>query len=70
VIPVIDRWLPSGNGVAAQAFMRLYRHTGESKYQDAAAGILTALIGPHIDRIGYAGALSRALAMFIEESKN
>ena len=70
VVPVVDRWLPSGNGVAAQVFVRLYRQTRESKYQDVAAGILTALVGPHIDRIGYAGALSRALALFIEESKD
>lgn len=70
VMPVVDRWLPSGNGVAAQVFVRLYRHTREQKYRDAATGILTALIGPHIDRIGYAGALNRALALFIEESKN
>ncbi len=68
--PAIDRWLPSGNGVAAQVLMRLYVHTKMPRYQDRAETILTALIGPNIDRIGYAGALNRALALFVWESEN
>ncbi len=68
--PAIDRWLPSGNGVAAQVLMRLYVHTKMPRYRDRAETILTALIGPNIDRIGYAGALNRALALFVRESEN
>lgn len=68
--PAIDRWLPSGNGVAAQVLMRLYVHTKMPRYRDRAETILTALIGPNIDRIGYAGALNRALALFVWESEN
>ncbi|MDE2955241.1 MAG: DUF255 domain-containing protein [Gemmatimonadota bacterium] len=68
--PAIDRWLPSGNGVAAQVLMRLFVHTKMPRYQDRAETILTVLIGPNIDRIGYAGALNRALALFVRESKN
>ena len=68
--PAIDRWLPSGNGVAAQVFMRLFVHTQMPRYRDRAKAILTALIGPNIDRIGYAGALNRALALFVRESEN
>ena len=67
--PAIDRWLPSGNGVAAQVFMRLFVHTKMPYYRDQAETILTALIGPNIDRIGYAGALNRALALFVQEAK-
>ena len=68
--PAIDRWLPSGNGVAAQVFMRLFVQTQMPRYRDRAEAILTALIGPNIDRIGYAGALNRALALFVRESEN
>ena len=68
--PAIDRWLPSGNGVAAQVLMRLYVHTKMPRYRDRAETILTALVGPNIDRIGYAGALNRALALFVRESEN
>ena len=68
--PAIDRWLPSGNGVAAQVLMRLYVHTKMPRYRDRAETILAALIGPNIDRIGYAGALNRALALFVRESEN
>ncbi len=68
--PAVDRWLPSGNGVAAQVLMRLFKHTKMSRYREGAKGILTALIGPNIDRIGYAGALNRALAFFVRESEN
>ena len=68
--PAIDRWLPSGNGVAAQVFMRLFVHTKMPRYRDRAEAILTALIAPNIDRIGYAGALNRALALFVRESEN
>lgn len=68
--PAIDRWLPSGNGVAAQVLMRLFVHTKMPRYQDRAETILTVLIGPNIDRIGYAGALNRALALFVRESEN
>ena len=68
--PAIDRWLPSGNGVAAQVLMRLFVHTKKPHYRDRAETILTALIGPNIDRIGYAGALNRALALFVRESEN
>ena len=68
--PAIDRWLPSGNGVAAQVLMRLFVHTKMPRYRDRAETILTALIGPNIDRIGYAGALNRALALFVRESEN
>ena len=67
--PAIDRWLPSGNGVAAQVLMRLYVHTKMPHYRDRAETILTALIGPNIDRIGYAGALNRALALFVRGSE-
>ena len=67
--PAVDRWLPSGNGVAAQVFMRLFMHTQMPRYRDRAEAILTALIGPNIDRIGYAGALNRALALFVRESE-
>lgn len=67
--PAIDRWLPSGNGVAAQVLMRLYVHTKMPRYRDRAETILAALIGPNIDRIGYAGALNRALALFVRESE-
>ena len=67
--PAIDRWLPSGNGVAAQVFMRLFVQTQMPRYRDRAEAILTALIGPNIDRIGYAGALNRALALFVRESE-
>ena len=68
--PAIDRWLPSGNGVAAQVFMRLFVHTKMPRYRDRAEAILTALIAPNIDRIGYAGALNRALTLFVQESEN
>ena len=68
--PAIDRWLPSGNGVAAQVFMRLFVHTKIPRYRDRAEAILTALVAPNIDRIGYAGALNRALALFVRESEN
>ena len=68
--PAIDRWLPSGNGVAAQVLMRLFVHTKMPRYQDRAETILTVLTGPNIDRIGYAGALNRALALFVRESEN
>ncbi|MCY4352878.1 MAG: DUF255 domain-containing protein [Gemmatimonadetes bacterium] len=68
--PAIDRWLPSGNGVAAQVFMRLFVHTKMSRYRDQSEAILTALIAPNIDRIGYAGALNRALALFVQESEH
>lgn len=67
--PAIDRWLPSGNGVAAQVLVRLFVHTQMPRYRDRAEAILTALVGPNIDRIGYAGALSRALALFVRESE-
>ena len=70
ISPAIDRWLPSGNGVAAQVFMRLFVHTEMPRYRDRAEAILTALIAPNIDRIGYAGALNRALALFVQESEN
>lgn len=66
----IDRWLPSGNGVAAQVLMRLFAHTKMPRYRDRAEIILTVLVGPNIDRIGYAGALNRALALFVRESEN
>ena len=69
VMPTIDRWVPSGNGVTAQVLIRLYKHTRVSRYKDRAEDILTALVGPNIDRIGYAGALTRALALFVHESK-
>ena len=68
--PAIDRWLPSGNGVAAQVLMRLFVHTKMPRYRDRAEVILTTLIAPNIDRIGYAGALNRALALFVRESEN
>lgn len=68
--PAIDRWLPSGNGVSAQVFMRLFVHTKMPRYRDRTEAILTALIAPNIDRIGYAGALNRALALFVRESEN
>lgn len=66
----IDRWLPSGNGVAAQVLIRLFAHTKMPRYRDRAEIILTVLVGPNIDRIGYAGALNRALALFVRESEN
>ena len=66
VMPMIDRWVPSGNGVAAQVMVRLYTHTKKQAYQEAAENILMALIGSNIDRIGYAGAMNRALAMFLQ----
>ena len=68
--PAIDRWLPSGNGVAAQILMRLFVHTNMPHYRDRTEAILTALIGSNIDRIGYAGALNRALALFVRGSEN
>ena len=70
VAPAVDRWLPSANGVAAQVLMRLFAHTKLSRYRNGAEAILTALVGPNIDRIGYAGALHRALALFVRESEN
>ena len=60
--PAVDRWAPSGNGVAAQVLVRLYNLTGELKYQNVANSILTALIGPSIHRVSTLGALNRALA--------
>lgn len=68
--PVIDRWVPSANGVAAQVLMRLFAHTQMARYRNGAEAILTTLVGPNIDRIGYAGALHRALASFVRESEN
>ena len=70
IAPAVDRWLPSANGVAAQVLMRLFVHTKMSRYRNGAEAILTALVGPNINRIGYAGALHRALALFVRESKN
>ena len=67
--PAVDRWLPSGNGVAAQVFMRLFVLMEMPRYRDGSEAILTALVGPNIDRIGYAGALNRALALFVRESE-
>ena len=52
--PAVDRWLPSGNGVAAQVFMRLFVLMEMPRYRDRSEAILTALVGPNIDRIGYA----------------
>jgi uncharacterized protein YyaL (SSP411 family) len=65
VFPVKDHWLPSGNGVAAQVFLRLSKETGERKYRDAAHHILTSLLGPHIDEAASMGALCRALDMYL-----
>lgn len=68
--PVVDRWVPSANGVAAQVLMRLFAQTKMARYRNGAEAILTTLVGPNIDRIGYAGALHRALASFVRESEN
>ena len=59
--PVYDRLTPSANGVAAQVLVRLHRLTGDSQYLEAAERILKALIGPHLDRAAYLGALGRGL---------
>jgi len=65
IFNVGDHWLPSGNGVAAQVFVRLHKLTGDNKYQDVARRLLTALIGPHIDEAQSMGALCRALNMYL-----
>jgi len=65
IFPVGDHWLPAGNGVAAQVFVRLGKETGDKKYHDAARRILTVLMGPHIDEAPSMGALCRALDMFL-----
>lgn len=69
VFPVGDGWLPSANGVAAQVFIRLAQITQKQVYQDAAQGILTALIGPDIDGAASMGALCRALSMYVTFDK-
>ncbi len=65
IYDVGDHWLPSGNGVAAQVFVRLRKLTGDKKYQDVARRLLTILIGPHIDEAQSMGALCRALHMYL-----
>ena len=64
---VRDGWLPSGNGVAAQVYVQLKKHTGEEKYQEAARRILQALMGPNVDHVASMGALGRALNMHLSE---
>lgn len=65
---VFDRLMPSGNGVAAQVLIRLYRLTGHSPYLESAEGILTALIGPNLDRAANMGALGRGLFDYLHAS--
>ncbi len=67
--PALDRLLPSGNGVAVQVLLRLHTLTGHSPYRERASGILTALVGPHIDRAAYLGALSRGIIAYLYPSK-
>jgi uncharacterized protein len=43
---LLDNAVPSGNSVAAHALLRLWKHTGESRYCDHAAMILENLGGP------------------------
>jgi hypothetical protein len=53
--PLGDESVPSGNGVAALVLQRLGHLVGESRYLDAAQGVLT-LASEHIRRIPYAHA--------------
>ena len=64
VFPAVDRLSPSGNGVAAQVFFRLAGQAGGEIYRDVAGGILKTLVGPHTNRMVYAGALFRGLVLF------
>ena len=62
--PALDRFLPSGNGVAVQVLVRLHGITDHAGYREAAGSILTALVGPSIDRMAYLGALGRGLILY------
>ncbi len=68
VTPAFDRLLPSGNGIAAQVLLRLHTHTAHAPYRETAGGILTALVGPHIDRAAHLGALARGLVLYLHPS--
>lgn len=65
VFDVHDHWLPSGSGVAAQVFVRVWQLTGDKKYQEVARRLLMVLIGPYIDEAQSMGALCRALNMYL-----
>ncbi|MCZ6636088.1 MAG: DUF255 domain-containing protein [bacterium] len=64
VSPVIDRFLPSGNGVAVQVMIRL-------PMQDplAVGRILTSLLRGPLDRSAFAGALNRGLGLYLNHKK-
>jgi len=60
----VDRLLPSGNGVAAQVFLRLAARGEGKAYGRAGERIVEALVGPNLHRGAHLGALGRALTLW------
>jgi hypothetical protein len=64
VSPVIDRFLPSGNGVAVQVMVRV-----PTQDSIAVGQILTSLLKGPLDRSAFAGALNRGLGLYLNHKK-
>ncbi len=63
--PAVDRFVPSGNGVMAQALTALAAATGTPGYRKAAGDILRALGGEMLARPARTGALARGLRIHV-----
>ncbi len=63
---VYDKAMPSGTGMAAQAFVRVGRAAGESRYIDQAAKTLAPLTGFMLASGRAASSLILALAMYLD----
>jgi uncharacterized protein YyaL (SSP411 family) len=61
--PVVDRLVPSGNGVAVQVLLRLHAYDPQGGYKEACKAILKGLL-VYSDRIAFCGGLSRGILLY------
>ena len=60
---------PSGNSVAAQNLVRLWRKTGEARYKEQAEKCFKAFAGPLKANPASLSALAEALALYLDAVK-